>query len=155
MEKELMMDKVVIYWAAPLFSQAERVWNRLCADFLETKGYEVILPQERANAYIKEGIIDFKGLVNNCYLLALRCDIMIAVLDGPDTDSGTSLECGLRIGAKAGKIIGVRTDFRKAEDGQLNAMFRLLDHIIYQSSIDESVAILCDKIDNKIMELLK
>jgi hypothetical protein len=57
---------------------------------------------------------------------------MIVVLDGADSDRGSSMEAGLRIGYKRalndlGAIIGVRTNCRASEDGQLNAKFRLID----------------------------
>ena len=77
---------------------------------------------------------------------------MVAILDGPDPDSGMSMECGLRLGAKElSLIIGVRTDFRVSEDGHLNAMFHLLgDNIIYYPSFDESYELLCERIDTEI-----
>ena len=46
---------------------------------------------------------------------------MIAVLDGPDADSGTSLEIGYAY-ATGKPIIGIRTDFRGSEDRGLNLM---------------------------------
>jgi hypothetical protein len=89
----------------------------------------------------------------------VQCDLMIVVLDGADSDSGTSLEAGVRIGHhraanSGGKIIGLRTDFRTSEDGQLNAMFRLLDKTIYLPSYEnEDSGALCEKIHETIREL--
>ena len=149
------MKKIIIYWAAPCFTQAERMWNRLCAENLRKRGYGVILPQDEAKKFIvPDEEPDFKGLAENCYSQAISSDVMVAVLDGPDPDSGMSMESGFKI-RDGGLVIGVRTDFRVSEDGQLNAMFRLFNTIIFFSSFNESYEELCDKIDEKIKELLK
>ncbi|PIQ92288.1 MAG: hypothetical protein COV69_03015 [Parcubacteria group bacterium CG11_big_fil_rev_8_21_14_0_20_39_14] len=153
------MDKTVIYWAAPCFTQAERIWNRLCAEYLRKKGHEVILPQDEANKFLGGDKQDFKGLAESCYSQAIGCDAMVDILDGPDPDSGMSMEAGFKIrdiktGGR-GVTVGVRTDFRVSEDGQLNAMFRLLDDIVFFPSFNESCQELCDQIDEKIQTLLK
>jgi len=148
------MDKVVVYWAAPCFTQAERMWNRLCAENLRTKGYDVILPQdEDKNSVLPSGKLDFQALAENCRSQAVGSDLVVAILDGPDPDSGMSMEAGFKIQA-GGLVIGVRTDFRRAEDGHLNAMFQLFKAIIYFLSFNESYQELCGKIDEKIQELL-
>ncbi|MDP2855848.1 MAG: nucleoside 2-deoxyribosyltransferase domain-containing protein [bacterium] len=141
----------MIYWAGPLFTQAERIWNRLCAECLRNKGYHVILPQDEAKKFIQDGQIDFDGIAKDCRQQAIECNVMVAILDGADSDSGTSLEVGLRIQSK-GIVIGVRTDFRCSEDGQLNAMFRLINKLIYFPSFDESYEKLCGQIDKIIRD---
>ena len=140
---------ITLYWAGPLFTQAERIWNRLCAEYLRKKGYDVILPQDEGKKF--KG--DCKGIAKHCFEQTVSSDVFVAVLDGADTDSGTSLEAGIRI--RRGLLsIGVRTDFRASEDGQLNAMFRLFDTIIYFPSFDESYEKLCDQIDQTIRKYL-
>lgn len=153
------MEKVTLYWAASCFTQAERIWNRLCVEELRAKGYIVTLPQDEANKFIVNGILDFDALAEHCYSQAVGHMVVVGVLDGPDPDSGTSMETGFKIrdiktGGK-GIAIGVRTDFRVSEDGQLNAMFRLLNDVVFFPSFNESYQELCDKIDEKIKELLK
>ena len=93
------MEKIVVYWAAPCFTQAERIWNRLCAKELENTGrYLVILPQDEAKNFIRpDEEPDFRGLAENCFHQALSSNIMVAILDGPDPDSGMSMESGFRI----------------------------------------------------------
>jgi nucleoside 2-deoxyribosyltransferase len=45
------------------------------------------------------------------------CDLMVAVLDGVDVDSGTASEVGFAYGLKK-RIIGLRTDFRLSGDNE-------------------------------------
>ncbi len=150
------MTGIKLYWGAPLFTQAERIWNRMCATILrENYGYTVLLPQEEAERFIdtETGTIDFDGIVETCEEQARSAHIGVFILDGADSDSGTSVEAGIRIGIKTPSI-GVRTDFRGSEDGRVNAMFRLLDTIVYFPSYDESVDKLCGQIDRAIQKVL-
>jgi nucleoside 2-deoxyribosyltransferase len=117
-----------------------------------------VLPQEEAAAFIKGPKIDALPLAENCYRQSMECDVMIVVLDGADSDSGTSLEAGLKIGHRraartGGKIIGVRTDFRASEDGELNAMFRLLDDVVHFPPFNEDLEELCEAIHSRILSL--
>ena len=50
-----------------------------------------------------------------------NCKVVVAVLDGPDADSGTSVEMGYARG-RGKRVIGVRTDFRSSKDHGLNLM---------------------------------
>ena len=50
------MEKIItLYWAAPVFTQAERIWNRLCAEYLRKKNYVVILPQDEVVKFMVKG----------------------------------------------------------------------------------------------------
>lgn len=95
-----------IYWAGPLFTAAEREWNERCKELLENLGHEIWLPQEKEPLEkTAHGIFqkDVDGIDWS--------EILVAVMDGPDPDSGTSWEMGYAY--KAGKpIITIRTDFR-------------------------------------------
>lgn len=100
----------MIYWAGPLFTEAERKWNAECARELRVHGHDIFLPQEeepreKTPYYIFEH--DVNGLN--------KCDLMVAVCDGADPDSGTSFEMGYFY-AKSKPIITLRTDFRVASD---------------------------------------
>ncbi len=105
-----------VYVAGPLFTQAERVWNSRLAEGLKSGGVRVILPQERGAAIITAG----EPLpVARLYELALEgvdeADVVVAILDGADPDSGTCFECGYAH-ARGKPIVGVRTDFRLGGD---------------------------------------
>lgn len=106
-----------IYFAAPLFTAAERQFNETLSQYIEHAGYAVFLPQnECAHASKNEEIFlqCIRGLDN------AWC--VVAVLDGSDVDSGTSFEAGYAY-AKGIPIIGIRTDFRNSgDDGHCNLM---------------------------------
>ena len=99
-----------IYLAGPLFTAAERSFNRRLRDLLEKKyGHEVWLPQEhepRARGAMDIFKMDVSGLDSS--------DVVVANMDGPDPDSGTCWECGYAYKKKP--IIVYRTDFRSSGD---------------------------------------
>jgi nucleoside 2-deoxyribosyltransferase len=114
-----------IYLAAPLFTLAERSLNAELAREL-TKAIpraEIILPQIRAAAFVIHGKMDFENVVRDCIKGIESADALVAILDGADSDSGTSWECGYAY-ARRKPIVGVRTDLRSSEDGGLNAMLQ-------------------------------
>ena len=51
-------------------------------------------------------------------------DIVVAVLDGVDVDSGTAWEIGYAY-SREKPIIGIRTDFRTLSDGIVNLMVEM------------------------------
>jgi len=115
--------KELIYIAGPLFTPGERWLNsRLAltiAEYAEKAGkeVEVYLPQEQAEGSTAS--------VFQRNLRALeRARVVVAVLDGPDVDSGTAWEIGYAF-AKGIPVVGVRFDFRQSgEDGSVNLMIR-------------------------------
>lgn len=113
---------ITIYIAGPLFSLAEREFNQRLSDLISKgmDGATVILPQTETKRLLKESdpcahIFDF------CVRAIDGADVMIAILDGPDVDSGTSFEIGYAF-SRNKPIIGVRTDPRQLEDKGVNLM---------------------------------
>jgi len=149
------MEKIILF--GPLFTQAERVWNRLLKSAIEKAGrgkFEVILPQEEAKKFIKKNKIDIDAIVQSCLNNAGSMPIAVAILDGPDADSGTCIEIGFRKGRdRKLPVVGVRTDFRVSEDGGLNAMLRICDKIIYFPSFNTDIDALAQKILAEINKL--
>jgi len=96
-----------LYFAGPLFSAAERDWNATLAAALRDAGHEVFLPQDQEKGKTAPGIFatDVGGID--------WADALVAIMDGPDPDSGTSWEVGYAFGKKP--ILLVRTDFRRLE----------------------------------------
>jgi nucleoside 2-deoxyribosyltransferase len=117
---------VKLYLAGPLFSTAERSWNAELAATLRGGGHEVFLPQEQEQGRNAPEIFsaDVAGLDG--------ADVLVAIMDGSDPDSGTAWECGYAFGKKP--IVLVRTDFR-THGG---------DAALYNSMLTESASIRLD-----------
>ena len=99
-----------IFLAAPLFSEAERDYNAKTAKTLRENGFEVWLAQE--TQFIQHDAHKEKKMIYDGDIQALKTsDIVVAVLDGVDVDTGVAYEMGY---AKAlGKpLIGLKTDHR-------------------------------------------
>ena len=102
-----------IYLAAPLFSQAERDFNQRLSDVLTSHHYLVYLPQEAGDDTCFRGHEAHREIYRN-NLGALRSvDVVVAVVDGADADSGTAWEMGYANGIGT-PVIALRTDFRMA-----------------------------------------
>jgi nucleoside 2-deoxyribosyltransferase len=98
-----------IYLAGPLFTQAEQEFNAMLARELQRRKHEVFLPQE------EEPIGHESKQIFRTDLHGLNmCDVVIAILDGADVDSGTAYEVGYAYANKK-SIVGLRTDFRMTE----------------------------------------
>lgn len=111
-----MPGKTRIYFAAPLFTQAEWQWNSRLAEELRRLGLTIILPQKEAEPMLKgEKTFDAATLFSLNTSEIEKADIILAILDQADPDSGTCWECGYAY--KVGRpIVGLRTDFRPAGD---------------------------------------
>lgn len=134
--------KKSLYFAGPLFSQAELLYNLALTKSLEDLGYKVFLPQrdgveaskspydsmtrdERRQATFE---IDRDKIID--------CDVFLFVLDGRVPDEGAALELGIAytdrlILKKTRALVGIQTDVRAAFMGsKLNPMLRVpLDFI--------------------------
>jgi nucleoside 2-deoxyribosyltransferase len=98
-----------VYFAGPLFSAAEQDWNAALAAALRGAGHEVFLPQEQEPGRDSAGI--FAGDVGGID----GADVVVAIVDGADPDSGTSWEIGYAYLKKP--IVLVRTDMRHTGSG--------------------------------------
>jgi nucleoside 2-deoxyribosyltransferase len=110
-----------VYLAAPLFSEAECDFNRKLRDEIISAGFKVFLPQEDSNN-IKD-MKDRQKIIFNKNLKGIEnSDILVAVIDGADVDSGTAWEIGFAF-AKGKPLLGLRTDFRTLGiEGAVNLM---------------------------------
>jgi nucleoside 2-deoxyribosyltransferase len=105
-----------------LFTLAERRFNEELAAELERlcPSFVVVLPQRYDTEHWEAP--DFCKKVFECALESLdRCDAVVAVVDGPDADSGTCIEIGYAKG-RGKTVIGVRTDFRDSQEQGVNLM---------------------------------
>ena len=116
-----------IYLAGPLFTAAERDFNRRLRDLLAASGHVVWLPQEhepRSRSARDIFLADVEGLDAS--------EVVVANMDGPDPDSGTCWECGYAYQKKP--IVVYRTDFRRAGDAADSAY-----NLMLTASADEVV----------------
>ena len=106
-----------VYFAGPLFTTPERTWNAEVTAALRAAGHEVFLPQEQEPGKDAPGIFatDVGGID--------WADGLVAIMDGPDPDSGTCWEVGYAYGGRK-PIVLVRTDIRglSGSAGDYNAM---------------------------------
>ena len=118
--------KPKIYLAGPLFSDAERGFNVMVANFLED-WVDVYLPQ-RDGGLISEMVQD--GIpadvaVQRVFwgdLVAIReADCLIAVLDGRAIDEGVAFELGVAY-SQSKRCVGIQTDSRRLASWGNNPM---------------------------------
>lgn len=129
-----------IYFAAPLFNDAERGFNEDVCGLLEDAGHSVFLPQrdgfegfddllEREDIGTEEAAMAEIFRVDRAEVIA--ADLLTAVVDGAVTDAGVAVEMG--IAHEHGvPIVALRTDSRTfAEDEPLNSMvFGTIDDLV-------------------------
>ena len=134
---------MLIYFAGPLFSEAERRFNLGLTQRLEAVGFEVFLPQrdgvERDRPPYDAMTPDERrqamfGLDRN---RILNSDVFLVVLDGRVPDEGACVELGIAHCQKYLQnseklLIGLHTDVRAAFVGaRLNPMVRVpLDYVV-------------------------
>jgi nucleoside 2-deoxyribosyltransferase len=142
---------VKIYLAGPLgFSEAGRAFHRgTLIPALTDLGHDVLDPwsltdQAKIDAVLRMPYgpdrrdawqrlnVEIGG--NNRAAID-RCDIVFAVLDGVDVDSGTAAEIGYAF-AKGKPILGYRSDFRLSADNEGSTVNLQVEYFIRQSGGD-------------------
>jgi nucleoside 2-deoxyribosyltransferase len=131
-----------IYFAGPLFSEAEKRFNQLLCDKLESIGFEVFLPQRDGVEKDKPPYDTMPKEERRVAMFNLdrdkifESDIFLFVLDGRVPDEGACVELGLAYAhrelAKSKKaLVGLQTDVRAAFLGsKLNPMLRVpMDYV--------------------------
>jgi len=121
-----LSKKKIIYLAGPLFSRAELEYNLKLKDLLLNNGFSVFLPQEDAeDSALERESQNQEYIFMKCVEGVDTSDLVVAVLDGVDVDSGgTAWEIGYAY-AKGKPVIGLRTDFRELADGIVNLMVEM------------------------------
>jgi nucleoside 2-deoxyribosyltransferase len=146
-----------IYLSAPLFTQGERQWNRLLAAELEKRidGAEVVLPQDFQFRSAYNDPRDFAHIFDACVSRLREADVVVAVLDGADADSGVAFEMGIAYG-RGVPIIGVRTDYRESQDRGLNLVVAgACGELLREMSLGEDVEQLVKDLAGKIVAALR
>lgn len=114
---------MLIYLAGPLFTAAERTWNADLASRLRQAfpRAQVLIPQEFCAPCESGPHPDFPAIFQACCEHLVRADLVVAILDGADGDSGTAWEMGFAY-ARSIPMIGLRTDMRPGEYLGANCM---------------------------------
>jgi nucleoside 2-deoxyribosyltransferase len=103
-----------VYLANGLFSEADRMYNNYVATLLrnEIDDLDLFVPQEAGEINDKQSYADSLMIASWDTTKLLESDVLIAILDGVEIDSGVSAEIG--IFSTTGKpIIGLYTDVRQ------------------------------------------
>ena len=115
-----------VYFAGPMFNQAEKDFNVEITSVLEEYGYEVFLPQRNGiEAAQLEGKSE-EELIKMIFDLdseeVKKADIIFMNLDGRVPDEGACVELGIAYGLGK-RCYGFKTDTRSVELGlELNPM---------------------------------
>jgi nucleoside 2-deoxyribosyltransferase len=128
-----------LYFAAPLFSEAERRFNAELAARIEAAGFRVFMPQR--DAAEARAIEDPASRQRAIFELdrdqSLRADVVLAVFDGRVPDEGVCFELGVAYAQRLltgtpKLLVGLLTDSRTAfADSRLNLMLEeALDHLV-------------------------
>ncbi|MEJ2758722.1 MAG: nucleoside 2-deoxyribosyltransferase [Anaerolineales bacterium] len=134
---------MLIYFAGPMFCQAELEFNKNLVTSLERNGFSVFLPQrdginpkgERFSNFSEKEIC--QEIFNFDRNELLKADILLMILDGRIPDEGACVELGIAhenkfVNNKEKLLIGYSTDMRVFADiFQINAMLNgALDYIV-------------------------
>lgn len=131
-----------VYYAASLFNEAEREFNRNVVSMIQELGYSTWFPQEDVGLltdFVEKDGMTLEEARTHIFDLNIRavraCDLVVFCLDGRVPDEGACIEAGIAWGMGK-RVISLKTDFRDGEPGGNNLM---IDGIVAEraGSIDE------------------
>ena len=141
---------MLIYLAAPLFSQAERLWNQNFVVELS-----VLLPEARfilPQSFSPVGDDAYASLYQQCVDGVREADLIVAVLDGPDADCGVAWEMGFA-SALDKPVIGVRTDIRESQEMGVNLMLsRACTALVRGAEFEDNIEAIAGFVAERIKE---
>ncbi len=108
-------SKYRIYLAAPLFSEAERSYNTAIAELLRAHYYEVALPQDAGDDHAVRDKKEHVRIYNHNKRAIRDADILVAIIDGADADSGTAWEMGYAAALKK-TVIATQDGFQDGRE---------------------------------------
>jgi nucleoside 2-deoxyribosyltransferase len=137
-----------LYLASPLgFSEAGRhFYTEVLVPRLGRLGCEILDPWTLTEAAKIEAVVRMPygaekrdawrelsvEIGRNNAAAITACDVLLAVLDGSDVDSGTAAEIGFAFALKK-KIVGYRGDFRLSADNEGTTVNLQVEYFIRQS----------------------
>ncbi|MCP4964776.1 MAG: hypothetical protein GY926_06035 [bacterium] len=136
-----------VYYAASLFNEGEREFNRQVVEMIHDLGYSTWFPQEDVGLlsnFVENDGMTLEEARDHIFRLNIRevqaADLVVFCLDGRVPDEGACIEAGIAWGMSK-RVIGLKTDFRDGEPGGNNIM---IDGIVTDvaGSIEELRALL-------------
>ena len=121
-----------IYLAASVFSVFERDLNRRIAEHLRNHGYEVFLPQdiEPPCKDSAENEFDMEFVYKGCRDGIKVADVVVAIVDGADVDSGVAWELGFAHASEYGSAKTIfATKYHQSEHDIVNTILEELENI--------------------------
>lgn len=144
-----------IYLAGPLFSQTQRAWNRALAERITSSMPEatMVLPQ----TFRTEGKFNdskhYGSLFRRCLEEITRADVLLAVLDGSDVDSGVAFEVGAAH-AMGKVIVGLRTDYRPGAAHGVNLMVgKACRYMVREFAFQEDFSLVADAVVRRLRRI--
>lgn len=145
-----------IYMSGALFSLIERHFNRALKNRIEKElsDVKVILPQDFRTGENLNDRRHLDRIFRQCMAAIGEADVVLAVLDGPDVDSGVAFEIGAAYRAGI-PVVGIRTDYRNQQLHGLNLMVdcSLTERVSYLS-FGEDMDVLVGEISRKLKKVL-
>lgn len=105
-----MISNREIYISGPLFTPAERVYLEKIDEICQFLGLSTYLPHRDAGFGLAVGASVKQFFMKDLEML-IHSKHVVAVLNGPDVDSGTAWEIGYAYACKK-PILGIREDIR-------------------------------------------
>ena len=114
-----------LYFAGPLFCQAELEFNIALTEKIEDLGYKVFLPQRDGDKVNKEPYVSMspedraRAIFDMDQKNLIEADIFLYILDGRVPDEGAAVALGIAYSNKVSgnhnkRLIGLHTDKRSA-----------------------------------------
>jgi nucleoside 2-deoxyribosyltransferase len=104
------MARKLIYIAGPLYTEGDRWYLERIDELCQELGYETYLPHRDAGLALAD-----EQSIQKCFVLDVeyldRANIVVAVLNGWDVDSGTAWEIGYAY-SQGKPILGIHEDSR-------------------------------------------
>lgn len=124
-----------IYLANSLFSDADRNYNELLANLVRIKFEDIDLyvPQENMGINDKSNIATSQDIAKADVEKLKECDLVIAVLDGVEIDSGVACEVGIAYSLGI-PVLGLLTDIR-FNNSNLSSKMEIIEEDVYENSI--------------------
>jgi nucleoside 2-deoxyribosyltransferase len=137
MAQAIQPERILLYFAGPLFSAAEKRFNQYLTDKIEALGHRVFLPQRDGVEKDRPPYDTMTPDERRHAIFALdkqmidACEVFLFVLDGRVPDEGACVELGMAYAQKVlrqpyKRLIGFHSDIRAAFiAGKLNPMVRV------------------------------